>query len=71
MRCIWEGSGGQGKDPNEGQPSRGFSFIGVTNTAAGLDELAVQCVFTLVPSKRSPSPPQIQPSLPVAERSRL
>lgn len=71
MRCIWEGNDGLPKDPIDGQPNRDFSFIGVTNTPAGLDELAVQCIFTLVPSKRPSSIIQIQPSSSIFERVRL
>jgi len=69
MRCIWEGNGSMGKNPNDGQPSQNLSFIGVMNTPAGLDELAVQCIFTLVPSKPSHSPTQTQTS--ITEHSNL
>lgn len=61
-----------GKDPDDGQPGQDLNLIGVTNTPAGLDELAVQCVFTLVPSKkRSPSTPiKMQSSVSVVECAR-
>lgn len=71
MRCIWEGNGGPGVDPDNGEPSQDLGLIGITNTPAGLDELAVQCIFTLVPSNRLPSPTQIEPSLFIPERARL
>ena len=71
MRCLWEGNGSPGVDVGDGEPSQYLGLIGITNTPAGLDELAVQCIFTLVPSKRSPSPSQIEPSLLIPERARL
>jgi hypothetical protein len=71
MRCLWEGNGGLGVDSGDGELSQDLSLIGVTNTPAGLDELAVQCIFTLVQSNLSPSPPQIEPSLFVPEQARL
>lgn len=71
IRCIWEGNRSMGKNHNDGdgQPNQNLSFIGVMNTPAGLDELAVQCIFTLVPSEPSHSPTQTQTSIP--ERSNL
>ena len=67
VRCIWEGNGHQGEEPTTVPPSQ-LSMVGVTNAPAGLDEFAVQCIFTLVPSNRSLPPIQTQALLPTAER---
>jgi hypothetical protein len=65
IRCVWEGSSYQGEDPASVQPNQNLGVIGVTNAPAGLDELAIQCIFTLVPPKRSLS----RPSLKTVERA--
>ena len=67
MRCIWEGDNHLAEDPDVAMPSEDLSVLGISNTAAGLDELAVQCIFTLVPSKLSPSPIQTQLSIATTE----
>lgn len=67
MRCIWEGEGRWDDDPTTVPTTQNPTIIGVTNAPAGLDELAVQCIFTLVPSDCSLSPTQKQPSLSAAE----
>lgn len=69
MRCVWEGEGHRGEDPATVYPSQNLDIIGVANAPAGLDELAVQCVFTLVPSDRPLSPIQTQPPLSTTERA--
>jgi len=69
MRCIWEGRDCRGEDPTTVQPSQNIGVIGVTHAPAGLDELTVQCIFTLVPSNRSLSPIQTQPSIYAVERA--
>lgn len=69
IRCIWEGSGYQGEGPATVQPGQSLGVIGVTNAPAGLDELAVQCIFTLVPSRRSLSHIQTRSSLPTVGRA--
>ncbi|KAF9646507.1 hypothetical protein BDM02DRAFT_3008877 [Thelephora ganbajun] len=69
IRCLWEGNDYRGKDPTTAQPNQNLSIIGVTNAPAGLDELATQCIFTLVPPKHSLSPVETRPSLSTAERA--
>lgn len=69
MRCIWAGECDRGEDPTTVPPARNPGIIGVINAPAGLDELTVQCIFTLVSPDRSPSPTQTQPSLSTAERA--
>lgn len=62
MRCIWEGRDCRGEDPTTVQPSQeDLGVIGVTHAPAGLDELTVQCIFTLVPSTRPYTPIETQP----------
>ena len=69
IQCIWQGTGHRGEDPTTVQPSQNLSVIGVTSAPAGLDELAVQRIFTLVPSKRSFSHIQIRSAPPAIERA--
>lgn len=69
VRCVWEGGGTLVDDPNTGQSGQHLSIVGVTNTPAGLDELVVQSIFTLVPSKRSTSPTQRRHFVSVTERA--
>jgi len=68
VRCVWEGNDFVAGDLAAGQPFQDPGILGVTIAPAGLDELAVQCVFTLLPSMRSLSPAQTPPPLSPAER---
>jgi len=65
MRCIWDGY--QDGDRTAVQFSHGFGVIGVTHASSALDELAVQRIFTLVPSKHSLSPTKTQTPSSTAE----
>ena len=49
VRCVWEGKDFVAGDLATGQPSQDPRILGVTIAPAGLDELAVQCIFTLLP----------------------
>lgn len=68
VRCVWEGNDFVAGDLAPGQPSQDPGILGVTIAPAGLDELAVQCIFTLLPSMRSLSPAQTPPLLSPTER---